>query len=288
MSAAEVTEINSKPVERLRDLQVDGRQDVSKISPHDIVVEEGLNPRDFTLPENIEHIQKLKASILAMGGVQKALDVRWDNARKKPILIDGECRLRSVLELIAEGHPILAVPVIQKSGKAVETVADRLALALTANENRTLGQVEIGKAYLRFKGFGWTVAKIAERLGKTERFVSDALTLADSPDKVQELVKAGDVSKALAVKALKESNGDGEAATQVLEQAAKEAKADGKKTAKAPKVDKKLSKLQRISNVIDDYDSHDIKELSKQDLINYLADIFDVLDDNPAAAQKAA
>lgn len=271
-----------KTVTRLRDLQVDGRQDMSKIDPRSIVVEAGFNPRDFSLQENRAHIDRLKASIKVFG-VEQPLWVRWHAADKTAILVDGECRLKAVLELIAEGVEIVSVPVIQKS-LGVGTVADRLALALTANEGQRLSASEVGKTYIRLIGYGWSEARIAERTGKSERFVRDAIAISDAPDAVRELVANGDVSQALALKTVKEQGS--EAAVEVLEQAAKEAKADGKKTATAPKKDKKLSKLRQIRAVMDDFESVD-GDHTKQSLINYLADIADILDEQPAA-QKAA
>jgi hypothetical protein len=212
---------------------------MSKISPFDIIVEEGLNPRDFSTPESIEHIATLKAQIIADKGVQQPLWVRFDATRKKAVLIDGECRLRAVLELIAEGHDIVGIPVIQKSGKVVETLADRIAMALSANEHLFLSQIEVGGTYLKLQGFGWSVAKIAARVGKKERFVEEAITLADSPDPVQALLNSGGVSKGLVLQVVKASAGDGEKAVAVLEDAAAQAKAEGRATAKRAKIRKK-------------------------------------------------
>lgn len=281
--------ITPKTIERLRDLQVDGRQDMSYISPLDIVIEDGFNPRDFSLPHNRKHLDNLKAQIVAPTvtgaptGILKPLMVRWDNKEKKAILIDGECRLRSVLELINEGHEILSVPVIQKSGKVVDKLEDRIVMALAANESLNLSQIELGKTYLRLKALGWPAEQIAQRVGKTDRFVRDALVLADSPDAVQAMVQTGQVSKAAAISAVKDSNGDGDHAAAKLQEAIKKAADEGRIKVTAPKSDKKQSKLSVIKDIIEEYEAFEPSDLTKDKLIGFLAEIADILDENPAA-----
>jgi ParB-like chromosome segregation protein Spo0J len=104
----------AKKVERLRDLG-DGRRDLIMLDPRKIVVEPGLNPRDYKLQENLDHLNELKASIRASGTLQP-LWVRFDVKTKAAVLVDGECRLRANLELIADGEEIVAVPCVQVSG----------------------------------------------------------------------------------------------------------------------------------------------------------------------------
>jgi ParB-like chromosome segregation protein Spo0J len=269
--------VEAKPIDRLRDLNIGARQEAYPIDPRLIVVEQGFNPRYFSLPANREHLDILKDSIVAMNGVQQPLWVRWDNANKIPYLIDGECRLKAVLELIAEGHEIVSVPVIQKS-KSVGSVADRLFLALTANEGLHLSQLEVGATYMRLEGFGHTVEAIAKRAGKSERYVRDAIALADAPEPVKALVASGDVSQAEALRVVKQSAGDGDKAAATLEASVKQNKADGKGQVKAPKADKKVSKLKEIGAVISEYENTEPKDLTKDLLIRWMADISDIMD----------
>ena len=124
----------SSEVTRLKDLG--SRKDSIVIDPRLIVIEEGHNPRNFSLPENRAHLDELKASI-AEHGVLAPLWVRWEASTKQPVLVDGETRLRATLELIAEGVDIKSVPTIQVSAA---NEADRLVLALTANTGKPLSQ----------------------------------------------------------------------------------------------------------------------------------------------------
>lgn len=266
-----------KEIQRLRDLTVDGRQDMVKIDPRVIVVEKGHNPRDFSLPENRAHIDSLKASIKA-NGIQQPLWVRWDNPNKTVILIDGESRLISVMELIAEGEEIVAVPVIQK---AAMNEAERLVMAMTANESKPLSQIEVGAAYLRLSNYGWSVERISGRVGKSERYIKDAIELHQAPDAVKVLVNEGSVSKALAIQTVR-NEGDNAAAT--LQVKVAEAKADGKKTAKTEKkAPTPNAKLNAISNLLETYEAEEATDLTWNHLAGYLSDIRDILDGDVAA-----
>jgi len=143
---AETTGIEAKPVvvNRLRDLKDDnGVRDMPMIDPRILVIEDQFNPRDYTLPENRAHLDELKQSIRANGTI-KPLLVRWDAATKSAIVVDGECRLRANLELIAEGEEILAVPCVQVAGG---NEAERLLTAITANTGKSLSKWELGTAF---------------------------------------------------------------------------------------------------------------------------------------------
>lgn len=270
-----------KEIQRLRDLQVDGRQDMSKIDPRVIVVEEGHNPRDYSLPENRAHLENLKASIKE-NGVQNPLWVRWDNANKKAILVDGECRLKATLELIAEGVEIVSVPVIQKTvSNTADGAAERLVLAMTANEGKPLSQIEVGAAYKRLVNYGWSTARIAQRVAKSERYIKDAIELGDAPAEVKALVAEGSVSKALAIQTVR-NEGDNAAAT--LQVKVAEAKADGKKTAKTEKkAPTPNAKLNAISSLLETYEAEEASDLTWNHLAGYLSDIRDILDGDVAA-----
>ena len=101
-------------ITRLRDLKVSAR-DQLMIDPRIIVTDDGHNPRNYNLPENHAHLDALTVSIRENGTLVPLL-VRYDAARRAAILVDGECRLRANLELIAEGVEIETVPTIQVPG----------------------------------------------------------------------------------------------------------------------------------------------------------------------------
>lgn len=187
-------------VTRLRDLKVSAR-DQLMIDPRIIVIEEGHNPRDYNLQENREHLDELKSSIRQNGTISP-LWVRYDQATKSAILVDGECRLRANLELIVEGVEIEAVPCIQVTGG---NESERLVLAITANTGKEFSRLELGSAFQRLIRFGWTDEKIAERCGYPIRTVRESMELADAPEAVKEMVSHGEVTPAAAVVQVRKS-----------------------------------------------------------------------------------
>lgn len=205
---------------RLRDLK-SGVRDLIMLDPRIIVVEKGHNPRNYDLPENRAHLDELKASIRE-NGTQVPLLVRWEAETKEAILVDGECRLIANLELITEGVAIEAVPTVQvKAGDE----AQRLVLALTANTGKPLSSWEIGAAFQRFIGFGWSEERVAKQLGYTLRYVKEALELSDAPLDVKYLLSEQAVTPSLAIATLRKS---GSGASLVLKAAVDATRAKSK------------------------------------------------------------
>lgn len=229
-------------ITRLRDLG-SGRRDAIMMDPKIIVIEKGHNPRDYRLKENRDHLDELKASIRERGVLQPLL-VRYDAQEQCGILVDGECRLRAVLELIAEKHPIEAIPTLQVQG-GNET--ERLVLAITANTGKPLSKWEIGSAFKRLASFGWDTPKIAKELGFQERFVSEAIELTDAPEEVKHLLSEGAVTPSLVQYHMRKSGGS---LTLTLREKVSEAKAKGKKTAKREKSKPKNPLLALVKSLL--------------------------------------
>lgn len=207
----------------LRDIRQPGRRDVFFIDPKLIKIEKGFNPRQYDLFENRQHLDELKRSIVEVG-VLVPLMVRWDG--EQAILIDGECRLRSCLELIKEGIEIKAVPVLQET---TGDEAQRLLLAISANKGKPLSLLEAGGAYKRLVAYGWGIPQIAARVGVSNRLVQDAIGLHEAPIEVKEMVSKGEVTPSLAKQVVKRK---GDKAAAELKEKVSQAKAAGKKTAK--------------------------------------------------------
>ena len=229
---------------RLRDI-ADGRRDMLNIHPGLIRIDKGFNPRQYSMFENREHLDALKASIREMG-VRVPLLVRWDVGSEQAILIDGECRLRACLELIKEGVEIKSVPVFQEPAG---NEADRLILAITTNTGKPLSIAESGAAFKRLLGYGWKADDIARKTGHTVRYVNQSMEINDAPEEVKQMVSKGSVTPALARKVVREK-GDG--ATAVLKGKVEAAEAKGKKTAVRDRDQTKMEKLLSIGDVLAD------------------------------------
>jgi ParB/RepB/Spo0J family partition protein len=222
---------DEKEVTRLRDLKVSAR-DQLMIDPRIIIIDDGQNPRNYDLPENHAHLDALKRSIRENGTLVPLL-VRYDPERKAAVLVDGECRLRANLELIAEGVEIATVPTIQVPGGNEQ---DRLLTSITANTGKPLSKWELGGAFQRLFRFGWSEETIAKKSGYEERFVREAMELADAPEEVKQLLSSQAVTPALA---LSELRTNGAAAVETLKAAAVAAQNNGHKTAKRSKAQSK-------------------------------------------------
>jgi ParB/RepB/Spo0J family partition protein len=199
-------------------------RDQHLIDPRKIAIEKNWNPRNYHLPENRAHLDELKSSIRANGTIVPLL-VRWDTEAKQAVLVDGECRLRANLELIEEGVEILAVPTVQVPGG---NEADRLITSLTANTGKPLSKWEIGTAFQRLIGFGWTAEKIAERLGYSARYVNESLELSDAPEDVKQLLSEQAVTPSLALQHIR-TDGAGAGVKLKEKVATARAKSAGKK-----------------------------------------------------------
>lgn len=105
------------------------------------------------------------------------------------ILIAGERRLRA-----AGMAGLKEVPVLVKEG--AEDGAVQLELALVENLQREdLNPVEAAKGYQRLvKEYGYTQARVAERMGKERATVANAMRLLKLPQKVLNLVQDGRLS----------------------------------------------------------------------------------------------
>lgn len=194
------------------------------IDPRIIEIDKGFNARNFDLPENVEHVQNLSDSIKAVG-VQNPLVVRFTGGR--PILVDGESRLRAVRKAIKDGADIKTIPVVQE-GKHVSE-EERVASLVTRNTGKQLTMLERGDVFARLKSFGWSDSEIAKKTGITAAHVSNIMALHTAPQQVKAMVAQGQVSSSQAVQVIREHGAD---AASVLKEVAKSSD-NGKVTAKS-------------------------------------------------------
>lgn len=213
--------------------QVGVRRDYQMIDPQEIAVEQGHNPRDFSLPENRAHIENLKASIRNPKiGLIQPLTVRFDSTTGKATLVDGQCRLTAILELIAEGVPFKKIACFPAPDGSNDP-ARRLLTAITANDGKPFSKWELGEAFRKLHhAFGWELEEIAKEKGISVRFISEAMELAEAPEEVKQLLSQEAVTPSLALATLRTNGAE---AAAVLKQKVEVAKSNGQKTAKRDK-----------------------------------------------------
>lgn len=213
-----------------------GRVDAPRLDPRDIIVRGDWNFRDMSSAAVREHVAHLKESIRTRG-VEQPITVEMIDG--KIYLVNGECRLRALRELWEAGDEVFVLS-IQAKGSEDEI----LAKSMIANGGLPPTQLEFGKAAERLQAFGWSVDRIAALTpphlglqgGKAKRYVRDAVDLQQAPLAVKKAVSEGidgvTVSPALALSVTKQNRMEAPA---IIEKAAAEAKAAGKKTATRPK-----------------------------------------------------
>jgi ParB/RepB/Spo0J family partition protein len=202
-----------------------GRKDLLMIDPRVLRVDAGLNVRDFEAPENRAHLEYLKASIRTEG-VKQPLTVRHggnpDGDGFVPLITDGECRWRAVMELIEEGVEIARVP-CQPEGRGANPTQRTIDLA-TRNSGKPFAPLEMARICLRLSGFGMERNEIAAKLARSPSSVSQLLALLEMPEPVQDMVKRGEVAPATALKTVRAEGP--EAATTLLQETQAEAEAE--------------------------------------------------------------
>jgi ParB/RepB/Spo0J family partition protein len=197
-----------------------------QLKPEEIKVESGFNVRDYSLPENLEHLQNLTASIKAQGVLQ-ALWVRLDAADNKYYLVDGECRLKATLEANKQGAMIKQVPCKLVEGN---NEVERKLQSLTANSGKPLSKWEAGQGYKQLKGWGLTEEDIAVKVAQSPRYVREAIELAGAPQAVKALLSEGKVTPRAA---LLETREHGTKAGKILAEKVAVAEASGTGVVKA-------------------------------------------------------
>jgi ParB family chromosome partitioning protein len=160
------------------------RKDYYEVNPREIRIEAGWNKRtDYTGHD------ELKASILA-NGVQRPILLRRDE--QGAVLIDGERRLRAVLELIKEGNKIETVPAIYERRTISQTEA--MLLQLVANDGKPFNPSEEGEAYRQLEAWGVAKEEIARRVGRSLTYVKNRLALVDAAAPVKKAVDKGEIT----------------------------------------------------------------------------------------------
>jgi|WetSurMetagenome_2_1015567.scaffolds.fasta_scaffold10977_5 ParB family transcriptional regulator, chromosome partitioning protein len=168
--------------------------------PRQLYVLPGFNSRAVDDPANRQHIEELAGSIAQLG-VRQPLTVFIED--DKVFVSDGHCRLAATLLAIERGADIKTVPVLQEPRGANE--ADRVFSQIVRNSGKPLTAFEQGAVYKRLVGFGWTVAQIAEKSGKSISHINQALDFQEAPDEVHKLVTSGQISATLAAKVVRKS-----------------------------------------------------------------------------------
>jgi ParB family transcriptional regulator, chromosome partitioning protein len=236
-----------------------GRTDIFKVDPRQLHVKPDWNGRDFSDPENRDYIQNLAMSIASVG-IKEPLTVVWEDDRAW--VINGECRLRAVKMLIADGIDIKTVPV--QSEDRFSNDADRLLSQIIRNSGKPFSLMEQAKVFKRLLDLGWEQSDIAVKAGMSNGRISQILGLLCLPESIKSMVVAGEVSAAMAQRTVATAPTQ-QAAIQTLKDAVVTAKAVGKTraTPKHLRVNGEIEIIDGIGIVEDGDDSDNNKKSAR-------------------------
>ena len=172
------------------------------------------------------HIRSLADSIKTNGFYkEKPLSGIGSMDGKKPVIYiaDGHCRLEACRLAISEGAPILSIPVVINDRSV--SMEDLTVALVRSGDGKRLSPMEISIACKRLANYGWKVPMIAEKIGISQEYVHQLLTLAGAPKSIRDMVQLGEVTAAVALGALRSHGAE---ASKVMSEALDDAKASGK------------------------------------------------------------
>jgi len=172
------------------------------------------------------HIDKLTQSIIENGFYKDKPVAGYLAQEGKKLVIyctDGHCRLEATRKAIALGTPIRELPVILKEKST--TVEDLTVALVRSNDGLKLSPLELAIACKRLGDYGWSYQTIATKIGITEEYVGQLMTLAGAPKSIREMIEAGEATAGVALTALRDHGSD---AAKVMTKALEDAKAKGK------------------------------------------------------------
>jgi ParB/RepB/Spo0J family partition protein len=178
---------------------VQGKRDAYPFDPRLLKIDAGYNVRDLEAPDERDDLNELKESIRT-NGVRVPLEVRLID--ENVFVVSGHRRHKAVMELIAEGEEIKAVPVMPEPKHTSEV--DRILNLVVSNSGKPLKPLEIAEVVRRLIAFGWEKQQIAKRLGwKSPSTVTQHLDMLALPEGVKEQVRENVISATEATKVLK-------------------------------------------------------------------------------------
>lgn len=197
------------------------------MAPDQILIQEGFNGRDFSHPENQQHVLNIKDAIVGAGKVREPILVRQDG--KLTYLVNGETRHRAVQMLWEEGRTDIFLPAIILPKGTTEIEMNYISIEVN-NSGKKWEPQELSGRVKHLIDLGETTESIARRLGKTRTAVENMLKYIEAPVSVQEVVKEGKIAFTEAVEVLREHGGveGAKVITEAVQIAQQDAEAKGK------------------------------------------------------------
>jgi len=168
---------------------------VTRIKGHEIpvdkiIADEGQPREEF----DDDALVRLGESIRSTSGVIQPISVRWDEGRSKYVIISGERRWRA--SKIA-GLPTISAVVIDRELTPNELLRLQIIENLQREDLKPMEQAKSFRQLIEMNG--WSGNQLAKELGISQSSVSQALSLLELPETVQESVEVGELAPKTAV-----------------------------------------------------------------------------------------
>lgn len=203
------------------------------IDPSLIIVEDGFNVR-----QDFGDIEELMHSIVENGMKRPLHGYQKDG---KYVLTDGERRYRAVMLAREKGKKIEKVPLMLEP-KALNQ-EDRTLGMMIYNDGKPLTMLEQGEIIRRLMNYGWKMTDVVKRTGKGRGYLENLVMLTKAPMVVQNYIREDKISSHAVIQIMQAlRKADPEQVVAEVEEAIKNAEAQGKKKATPKHVSEKKVK----------------------------------------------
>jgi len=207
--------------QRNRDLAVK-TSELYHVDPKTIEVDESWNLRN-----DYGDTDELASSISELG-VQVPLTVQRTNGHFA--VVDGHRRMRAIKSLLNQDSEAIKTVPVMVVDKTVND-ADRVLMQITRNSGKPFSTLEQAKVIKRLVSLGMEPAEIAQKLGRSQSHINNALTLLQAPQSVLVAVQTGEIAASTVTQIVRDNDGDEEAVSQQVNSALSDAQEQGKKKA---------------------------------------------------------
>lgn len=239
------------------------RKDVLMIDPRNLVIQDGFNVR-----VEMGDLNELKNSIVENGVREPLRGYRSKEDSIKVVVTNGHRRYAAINIALESGVDIARVPIILEPRGYTEE--DRILDMVICNDGKRLTMFEEGKVYKRLVNLGYQQNEVAQKSGRSNTHVSNALTLTNVTKRVQNEIAKGEISDNTVLEIVK-STSDETQQLQMIAGAIAQAQTTGKKKATASNVPglKSKSPIKILWEVIENFQKQGVQN-EKTELIESL------------------
>lgn len=185
--------------------------DLWKVKRENLRISKGFNVRNHDSAAHAAHVRSLADSLKTEGWIPASTlagYVAVENGEQVIIVTDGHCRLEAFDLAVSEGAELSDVLPLVAARKG--TSMEDLTVALVrSNSGKPLEPYELGVVCKRLVNFGWEHSQIASRLGLSEKYVDDLLSLMAAPKALREMVLQDKVAAGVVIEAIRKKGAEG-------------------------------------------------------------------------------